>query len=112
MSDMGTALGSFVRLSKVLVGEENLPDDLVAAAIGAHPPYIASQPDRIPGPEQPAKEADRKNARDVYCDLAASPHAKPGVVACCRVAATIGAPAYGLHPPGDSGTKDSAAITN
>jgi hypothetical protein len=30
MSDMGTALASFLRLSKVLVGEENLPDDLVA----------------------------------------------------------------------------------
>ena len=35
---------------------------------GLGTPYIASQPDCIPGPEQPADERDRKNARDVYYD--------------------------------------------
>ena len=31
-------------------------------------PYAASKPEDIPGPEQPANEADRKNARDAYYD--------------------------------------------
>jgi choline dehydrogenase-like flavoprotein len=35
---------------------------------GLGTPYMASQPERIPGPEQPANEADRKNARDLYYD--------------------------------------------
>jgi glucose dehydrogenase len=39
-----------------------------ATVKGLGTPYIASEPSRIPGPEQPATEADRKNARDVYYD--------------------------------------------
>jgi glucose dehydrogenase len=39
-----------------------------ATVKGLGTPYIASEPARIPGPEQPATEADRKNARDVYYD--------------------------------------------
>jgi choline dehydrogenase-like flavoprotein len=39
-----------------------------ATVKGLGTPYIASQPDKIPGPEQPANEADRKNARDIYYD--------------------------------------------
>jgi choline dehydrogenase-like flavoprotein len=39
-----------------------------ATVKGLGTPYIASRPERIPGPEQPATEADRKNARDVYYD--------------------------------------------
>jgi choline dehydrogenase-like flavoprotein len=39
-----------------------------ATVKGLGTPYVASQPDKIPGPEQPANEADRKNARDVYYD--------------------------------------------
>lgn len=35
--------------------------------------YVASQPEKIPGPEQPADEKDRKNARDVYYDQTNSP---------------------------------------
>jgi len=35
--------------------------------------YIASQPSKAPGPEQPADEKDRRNARDVYYDQANSP---------------------------------------
>ena len=31
-------------------------------------PYKASEPEKIPGPEQPANETDRKAARDVYYD--------------------------------------------
>jgi choline dehydrogenase-like flavoprotein len=39
-----------------------------ATVKGLGTPYIASEPQRIPGPEQPAAEADRKNARDAYYD--------------------------------------------
>ncbi|MEA3108094.1 MAG: glucose dehydrogenase [Gammaproteobacteria bacterium] len=39
-----------------------------ATVKGLGAPYVASRPERIPGPEQPATEADRKNARDVYYD--------------------------------------------
>jgi glucose dehydrogenase len=39
-----------------------------ATVKGLGSPYMASEPDRIPGPEQPASEVDRKNARDLYYD--------------------------------------------
>jgi choline dehydrogenase-like flavoprotein len=39
-----------------------------ATVKGLGTPYVASRPERIPGPEQPASETDRKNARDVYYD--------------------------------------------
>ncbi len=39
-----------------------------ATVKGLGSPYMASEPERIPGPEQPASEADRKNARDLYYD--------------------------------------------
>src|ERR1017187_6077133 len=39
-----------------------------ATVKGLGTPYVASDPPRIPGPEQPAAEANRKNARDLYYD--------------------------------------------
>ena len=39
-----------------------------ATVKGLGSPYMASEPERIPGPEQPASEAERKNARDLYYD--------------------------------------------
>jgi len=40
---------------------------------GLGAPYIASQPAKIPGPEQPADEKDLKNPRDVYYDQDSNP---------------------------------------